>query len=221
MHAHHREVVAALPKNELEGRRVGLGRIRLGGADLLEHLAGPFKEAEDSLGIPEDVPRTEEANHAPPHGHDGGLGADRGACALAVRELLARADRPEGHVVGDNHADGALDLLGRGPEHGAERRRRRDRSVQHMVDLVALEREHLGEASANFIQQDHAPQGKGPIHAGHLGRGDRNRIEVIVSKLAGGVPELGIEAEVRSVGIPLADCVGVGDDRLLRLHKHV
>jgi hypothetical protein len=40
--------------------------------------------------------------------------------ALAVRELLAGADRAEGDVVRDDHADRRLDLLGGRAHHRAE-----------------------------------------------------------------------------------------------------
>ena len=43
-----------------------------------------------------------------------------------------------------HHADRTLDLLGRRPHQSAVGRRRPNRTVDHVVDLVGLEAENLG-----------------------------------------------------------------------------
>ena len=71
-----------------------------------------------------------------------------------------------------------------------------------VVDLVGLEGEDLGQAAADLVDQDHAANGKGTVLPGEVGGGDGHRIEVVVAELAGGVAELGAEAEVGAVGVP-------------------
>jgi hypothetical protein len=85
VHAHDRKVVAGPREDEVEGlRRLSLARCWPGRADLLEHLAGAFEDAEDRLGVAEDVARAHETSHGTLDAEDRDFGADRGARALAV-----------------------------------------------------------------------------------------------------------------------------------------
>jgi hypothetical protein len=90
----------------------------------------------------------------------------------------------------------------------------------HVVDLVGLEAEHLGEAAADLVRQHHALERPRAVPALHLRRGDRHGIEVVVPELAGREAELLAVAEVRAVGVPFAHRRAVGDDRLLGRHLH-
>ena len=182
-----------------------------------EHLAGALEDSEDRLGVAEDVAGAEEAHHAALHAEDGGLGADGRARALGVGELLAGADGAEGDVVGDDHADGGLDLLGGGLEHRAEGGRAGDRAVDDVIDLVGFEGEDLGEAAADFVEEEHAADGGRAVEARELRGGDGDTVEVVVAELTGDVPERGVVAEVGAVGVPLADGRAVGGDGFLGL----
>ena len=216
VHAHDGEVAAGMGEDEVEGRSVGVSGCWFGGlAGPREQLAGPFECAEDRLRVAEDVARTGEAAHGALHRHHGDLGAQGGGGAFGVRELLARSDGPPGDVMGHDHADGRLDLLGGGAEHRAVGGGARDRAVNHVVDRVRLQAEDFGEPTADLVVQDHPPQGEGAVSAGKLGRGDGHGVVVVVAELAGGVAEGGVEAEVRSVGVPFAHGRAVGDDRFL------
>ena len=55
--------------------------------------------------------------------------------------------------------------------------------------------------------EDHALQRVCAGLASQLGCSDRDRVEVVVSKLASGVASLGVIAKVRFVGIPLIKCI--------------
>ena len=108
VHAHHGEVVAGGGQRQVERAGVLLGRF--------------FEQAEDRLGIAEDVGRADEAAHRALHAEHGHLGADRGRGALGVGKLLAGADRAKRNVMGHDQADGRFDLLGRRAQHRAVRR---------------------------------------------------------------------------------------------------
>ena len=120
----------------------------------------------------------------------------------------------------NHHADGALNLFRRRAHHGAPRSRTGNRAVHHMVDLVGLETEHLGKASANLIREHHAAQRRSAIKALHLRRSNRHWIEIIVPKLASNEAEFLAESKVCAVGIPLAHRAAVRNDRLLRRNLH-
>lgn len=157
----------------------------------------------DRLGVAEDVARAEEAGHGAADRGDGDLGGDRGRCALGIRELLASADRTERDVVGDDHADRGLDLLGLGPEHRTEDRRRCNGAVDDMVNLVGLEREDLRQTPADLVEAEHGLECVRTVTPGHLGTSDADAVEVVVAKLAGGVTECRVVSKVGAVGIPL------------------
>mmetsp|Transcript_95273 Transcript_95273/g.246710 ORF Transcript_95273/g.246710 Transcript_95273/m.246710 type:complete len:242 (-) Transcript_95273:472-1197(-) len=116
VHPAHREVRAAVGQDEVERARPGAPPDLVAQGDIDVVLAGRdagggLEEAEDGLRVPEDVARADEAAHRPAHREHGGLCGDRCRGALGVRELLACADRAEGHVMSHGHADGALNLL--------------------------------------------------------------------------------------------------------------
>ena len=60
--------------------------------------------------------------------------------------------------MGDDQADRRFDLVDRRAEHGAVNGGRGDRPVQHVVDLVVLEREHLGQPAADFVEHGHGDE---------------------------------------------------------------
>lgn len=82
VHPHHGKVVAGPREHQLEGGGERLAEVRGAAADLLEHLPGALEEAEDGLGVAENVSRAHEARHAAADGGDGGLGGDGGGGAL-------------------------------------------------------------------------------------------------------------------------------------------
>ena len=92
--------------------------------------------------------------------------------------------------------------------------------MHDVVDPVALEAEDLREASANLIKEHHAPQGCLPIEAAYLRSGDWDAVEVVVAEFPGSVPKVGVEAEVRAIGVPLADRRIVCQDRFLGRYTH-
>mmetsp|Transcript_54362 Transcript_54362/g.98025 ORF Transcript_54362/g.98025 Transcript_54362/m.98025 type:complete len:223 (-) Transcript_54362:449-1117(-) len=213
VHAANCEIAAAVRQHQVERTRARppAGLVAQGDVDdvLLRalHASGGLEEAEDALGVPEDVLGPHEAAHGAPHRQHRRLGGDGCGGALGVGELLASPDGPEGHVVRHSHADGALDLLGRGPHEGAVDRRRGDRAVHDVVDLVALEAEDLGQASTDLVQGDHGQQRLLAVDgASHLrGRHD-DWVKVVVAELASRVPgDLGVVAKDGAVGVPLAD----------------
>ena len=87
------------------------------------------------------------------------FGADGRRCTFRVGELMAVPDRTKRNVVRDDQADGRLDLIDASrPSTRAVDGRRGDRPVHHVVDLVVLERKHLGQPAANFVEQHHRQQ---------------------------------------------------------------
>ncbi len=64
VHAHDGEVRALAREDQIERRGVGLLGVGLGRAHLLEHLPRAFEDAEDRLGVAEDVARAHEPGHA-------------------------------------------------------------------------------------------------------------------------------------------------------------
>ena len=70
---------------------------------------------------------------------------------------FARADRAEWNIVRHDEPDGRLDLFRRGAQHGAIGSRRGDRAVDDVVDLVVLQRKHLGQPPANLVQAGSSP----------------------------------------------------------------
>mmetsp|Transcript_95274 Transcript_95274/g.246715 ORF Transcript_95274/g.246715 Transcript_95274/m.246715 type:complete len:242 (-) Transcript_95274:472-1197(-) len=116
VHATNSEVRARSGEHEVEGARAHTPADLVPEGDVDVVLArrrarGRLEKAEDGLRVPEDVARADEAAHRPAHREHGGLCGDRCRGALGVRELLACADRAEGHVMSHGHADGALNLL--------------------------------------------------------------------------------------------------------------
>src|SRR4030095_1440389 len=105
------------------------GEVIAGGCQLQGKWTYPlflrFEEAEQSLRVAEDVGRTGKAAHGPSHGKNCHFRADRGRSALAVRKLLAVADRAEGHVMRYDEANRRFDLLCGRTEDGSRNRRRR------------------------------------------------------------------------------------------------
>lgn len=92
MHPHHRKVVFGRGKDQIERALVLLG--------------GLLEQAEQRLGVAENIGRSNEAAHRPFGGEYGHLGRDRGAGSLGVRKLLAGADGAEWNIVSHDQPDG-------------------------------------------------------------------------------------------------------------------
>ena len=148
-------------------------------------LGRRLEQAEDGLRIAKDVGRADEAAHRPPHREHGHLRADRGRRPFGIRKLLPGADRAERNVVGHDQADRRFDLLDRRAEHRAVDGGRGDRAVDHVVDLVVLEREDLGQPAADFVEHGHGHERLPAVVAGELGGRDGDGIEIVVAELAG------------------------------------
>ncbi len=95
---------------------------------------------------------------------------------------------------------------------------RADRSVNDVVDLVILQGEHFGQATANLVQGDHRRQGLSAIEPAQLRPRDRHGIEVVVAEFAARVAAGRVVAEVRPIGIPLPHRRAVGQHGLLGHH---
>ena len=200
MHAHDGEITAGMREHQIK-RTVARGLLKL---------------TEHAFGVAEDIARTHESAHRTHHRQHGDFSGDRCRRALRIGQLLASTNRAPRNVMRDSHANRALNLFSRCAKHCAIHRRRRDRAVDHMIDLVSLQREHFGKSAANFINGNHRAQRVRTIATRLLRRGNRDGIEIVVTKFTCRVAENRIESKVRAVGIPLAHCVGVGDDRFLR-----
>mmetsp|Transcript_97700 Transcript_97700/g.272853 ORF Transcript_97700/g.272853 Transcript_97700/m.272853 type:complete len:587 (-) Transcript_97700:29-1789(-) len=222
VHAHDREIVAGVRQDQVEGARAHSPTHLIAEGDVHVVLAlcgagGGLKEAEDGLWIAEDVPWAHEAAHCTAHGQHGCLSGDRGGRALRVRELLARTDGSEWDVVRDDHADGALDLFGRGTQKGTVHGRGGDGTVNDVVDLVTLQAEDFREASADLVKANHGEQRLLAVDVPrHLRRRDHHGVEVVVTKLASVVPgDLRVKPEHGAVGVPLSHRRRVGNHGLL------
>ena len=88
--------------------------------------------------------------------------------------------------------------------------------MDNMIDLVILERKYFGQPSPNFVEQQHGLERLPSVEPSHLGSGDGYRIKIVVPEFAPACASLGVVAEVRAVGIPLAYRRTIGDDRLFR-----
>ena len=165
----------------------------------------------------EDVARAHEAGHRRLTDTTA-ASDDMAADALLGVELLAGTDRAKRHVVGDDHADGRLDLLLARALERAVHGSRRDRAVNDVVDLVRLQREYLGQAPADLVEADHRVEGGLAVETFLLRGRHYHRVEVVVAELAGLVAALRAVAEVGAVGVPLAHCRRVGQHRLLGRH---
>mmetsp|Transcript_36279 Transcript_36279/g.81963 ORF Transcript_36279/g.81963 Transcript_36279/m.81963 type:complete len:570 (-) Transcript_36279:66-1775(-) len=223
VHAADGEVRAGVREHEVERARARTPPNLVAQGDVDEVLVlgsarCRLEETEDALRVAEYVLGPHKAAHRSSHGEHGRLRGDGGRGPLGVRELFACADGAEGHVVRHSHANGALDLLRCGPEHRAVHGRGGDGAVQDVVDLVALETEHLGKPAADLVEADHRAQGRLAVDlAGNLRGSHDNAIKVVVPELARRVAgDRGVVAEDGAVGVPLADGGGVRDDRLLR-----
>jgi len=84
--------------------------------------------------------------------------------------------------------------------------------VDDVVDLIALEAEHFGEAPSDFVEQDHRAKGGGTVEPLLAASREDDGIEVVVAELAGGVAQLRVETEVCTVAVPLPDGSAVRDD---------
>ena len=186
VHAHHSKVITAQGQPQVK-RTVAVGG---------------FKLPEHGLGISEDVLWPQKASHGSTHGRDGHLGTDRGGSAFGIRKLLPGADGTPRNEVGDDHANGRLNLLRRCATHCPPHGGRGNGPVNHMVDLVGLETEDFRQTPADFVMQHHAPQCRRAIKPHHLGRGNGHRVKVVVAELTGNMTKLGPIAEVGAVGIP-------------------
>ncbi len=204
VHAHDGEVVAAGAQRQVE--RAGAYRF------------GRLEQAEDRLGIAKDVGWPDETAHRPPHTEHGDFRTDGGRGALGIGKLLAGPNRAEGNIVGHHQADRRFDLFRRGAQNRAVRSGRADGAVDDMIDLVVLQREDFGQSSANFVQQDHGPQGLSTVETAELRGGHCHRIEVVVAELSFGSVAGRVVAEVRAVGVPLAHRGAVGHHGFLGHH---
>mmetsp|Transcript_20101 Transcript_20101/g.54793 ORF Transcript_20101/g.54793 Transcript_20101/m.54793 type:complete len:383 (+) Transcript_20101:492-1640(+) len=223
VHTADRKVGAGVREDKVEGARAWAPADLVAQGDVDDVLAGGrpsrgLEEAEDGLGVAEDVARAHEAAHRPAHREHRRLGGEGCGGALGVGELLARADRAEGHVVRHGHADGALDLLFGGAQERSVHGGGADGSVHDVVDLVALEAEDLSKAPPDLVQADHRAECLLPVDlARHLRGGHDHWVEVVVAELARRVPrDLGVVAKDGAVGVPLAHRRGVRADGLLR-----
>mmetsp|Transcript_42830 Transcript_42830/g.64803 ORF Transcript_42830/g.64803 Transcript_42830/m.64803 type:complete len:512 (+) Transcript_42830:15-1550(+) len=227
VHTTDSEVGSAVRQDNVEGAgsRAPSDLVAQGDVDVVlagSGASGGLEESEDGLGVAEDVLGADEAVHGAPHGEHSCLGGDGSRGTLGIGKLLASSDGSEWDIVGHGHTDGALDLLGGGSQQGSVDSRRGDGTVDDVVDLVGLEREDLCQAASDLVQADHGPQCLLAADiTGHLGGSDDDAVEVVVAEFAGGVAgDGGIVTEDCAVGVPLANCGGVGDDGLLRRNLH-
>ena len=172
-------------------------------------------EPVDRERIAKHVAGPQEAGERAPRTHHRHLRRERGRRSLAVGELVAGTDRPEGHIVRDHHANRRLDLLDRAAERRCIGRGTGDGSVMNVVDRIFPQRKHLGQPAADLVDKQHHAERGVAIEAGLARGGERHRIKIIVAKLAGGPPLGGVVSEIRAVGIPFANGRGVGGDGLL------
>ena len=114
----------------------------------------------------------------------------------------------------DHHADRRLDLFHRAADRRRIGRGTGNGAVVDMIDRVCPEGKHLGQPAADLVDEQHHAERGIAIEASLPRGGDRHRIKIVVAKLAGNAALAGVVAEVRAVGIPLADGRGVGGDRL-------
>jgi hypothetical protein len=58
---------------------------------------------------------------------------------------------------------------------------RRNRAVHNVIDAKGLERKDLGEAAAQFVEQNHGERRRLTVEATLLARGNDHRVKVIVA----------------------------------------
>ncbi len=58
---------------------------------------------------------------------------------------------------------------------------RRNRAVHNVIDAKGLERKDLGEAAAQFVEQNHGERRRLTVEAALLARGYDHRVKVIVA----------------------------------------
>ena len=56
--------------------------------------------------------------------------------------------------------------------------------MDHVIDLVVFQGKDFGQAAADFVDQQHRPQGFWPVVAAQLGAGDGHGIEIVVAEFA-------------------------------------
>lgn len=200
MHTHDGEIVTRVRKDEIKGRVAVLGLLEL---------------TEESLGVAEDVTGAQESGHGALHGLDRHLGTNGSTGSLGVAQLVTGTNSSPRNVVSNNHTDGRLDLLGGGPHERTISSSRSDGSVHNVVDLVGLKTEHLGKTSTDLITEKHGTKGDVSSESLLLASSNGNGVEVVVAELTSGVSELLIISEHGTVGVPLTDCRGVGENGLL------
>jgi hypothetical protein len=100
------------------------------------------------------------------------------------------------------------------PTAAVKSRRAGDGAVVDVIDRVFSQRKNFGQPTADLVDEQHHAERGIAIEASLPRGGDRHRIKIVVAKLAGSAAFCGVVAEVRAVGIPLADRRGIRGDRL-------
>ena len=136
--------------------------------------------------------------------HHGRLCRQSCRCPFAIGKLVARADRPERHIVRHDHADSRLDLFFCRPEGRCVGNGAAHRAVMHMVDRILSQRKHLGQSAPNFVNEQHHSQRRIAVQLSLSRSGDRHRIKIIVAEFSRRPPLGFVVAKVGAIGIPLA-----------------
>mmetsp|Transcript_38714 Transcript_38714/g.95048 ORF Transcript_38714/g.95048 Transcript_38714/m.95048 type:complete len:419 (-) Transcript_38714:20-1276(-) len=226
MHPHHGKIRPGVAQNQVKRSITRPPPLLVPQCDIDNVLvrrstaSGGFEESEDGLGVAEDVLGPSEASHGTTHAQDGGLGGDCCGGSLAVGQITPRTDSTERDVVRHSHPNSTLNLLRRCPQQSPIHSSRSDRPVDHVVDLVALQREDLRQTPTNLIGSDHRTEGLLPVNATcYLRRCNHHGIEIVVPKLPRRVSRnRRVVPKHSPVRIPFPHSRRVGHHRLLRRH---
>lgn len=119
-------------------------------------LRAAAQDPEDPMSVAENVFGRLEAPHGPGDRQNGHLGYEGRRGALAVSELMAVSDRPEGDVVGEQESQRVLDLIESGAYHSSIGGHSGNPSIQDMVYLPLSQGNDLAQTPADFVQQQHS-----------------------------------------------------------------
>lgn len=169
---HESEVVTAFRNVNIEGG------VSLGG----------FVESEDSFGVSEDILRSNEAVHGSLNAHKCGFSRNGSGGSLGVGELLASTNSSEGNVMRAEHTNCVFHLQGGCVHQRTVCADGSDRTVDDVIDLVALQRERFAETSSDFVLEHHSLHDGLSVDFGVLVSSSENSgVEIVVAEFTSSV----------------------------------